>query len=124
MRPTSPACLLVVVAVLACAGGARTQCSLTAVPTGSGLPGVNLLVQAMARWDPDGAGPAPDRLVVTGLFTVAAASVVDRLAVGPRPPPRDARVESGSRCTRARDRGHVGHDHLASIPRDRSLVGR
>ena len=48
---------------------------------GNGIPGVNGNVEAVIRWDPDGAGPEPEVLVVGGSFTIAGTTTVNRIAV-------------------------------------------
>jgi hypothetical protein len=47
---------------------------------GQGVPGVDTFVNAVTGWDPDGAGPAPTRIVVGGPFSVAGDSACDRIA--------------------------------------------
>ena len=49
---------------------AFSQCEFDWKP-GQGIPGVNGTVYAITAWDPDGAGPQPELLVVGGSFTVA-----------------------------------------------------
>ena len=59
--------------LLACAvfvGATLAQCS-TAWATGTGALGTFGTVNALVRWDPDGAGPTPIRLVLGGSFTTA-----------------------------------------------------
>lgn len=51
---------------------ARAQCPGGASFTGPEIPGVNSnQITAMLDWDPDGAGPLPSRLLVSGDFTLA-----------------------------------------------------
>lgn len=70
MKPT-PACrLLVATALAALAAPAVAQCTNRWEP-GYGCPGVNGQVDAMTRWDPDGAGPAAEELALAGPFTIA-----------------------------------------------------
>lgn len=47
---------------------------------GNGIPGVNGLVDASVPWDPDGAGPQGEVLVVGGEFTIAGAVRANRIA--------------------------------------------
>lgn len=60
----------------AVASAASAQCW---VP-GIGVPGLNGNAQALANWDPDGAGPMPTELVVGGAFTNAGGVPANRLA--------------------------------------------
>jgi hypothetical protein len=48
--------------------------------TGHGIPGVNGEVNAVVKWDPDGAGPKPELLVVGGNFTTAGTVRANRIA--------------------------------------------
>ncbi len=52
------------------AGVARGECEPQWLP-GEGVPGVGGTVYAVTTWDPDGAGPEPEVLVVGGDFTTA-----------------------------------------------------
>lgn len=56
-----------------------TQCTMQGLP-GEGVPGVNGIVRATVAWDPDGAGPATERLVVGGSFTVAGSILASCIA--------------------------------------------
>ncbi|MCK5944452.1 MAG: hypothetical protein KAI24_20860, partial [Planctomycetes bacterium] len=56
-----------VAAVAFATSPALAQCPPTAAP-GLGLPGTDDLVTCQVRWDPDGAGPAGEVLVVGGSF--------------------------------------------------------
>jgi hypothetical protein len=47
---------------------------------GDAFPGVLGSVNAMAKWDPDGAGPLPDGTVVAGRFTIAGDAVAANIA--------------------------------------------
>ncbi len=58
---------------------AVAQCGLAWLP-GYGCPGTNGSVTAMTRWDPDGAGPAPEVVVLGGWFSVAGDIACDGLA--------------------------------------------
>ncbi len=48
---------------------------------GHGIPGVNGAVNAVVKWDPDGAGPAAEVLVVGGSFTMAGTTMANRIAM-------------------------------------------
>lgn len=56
-------------------GGAQSalaQCSPDwLVVQGQGIPGVGGIARATTSWDPDGAGPMPERLVIAGSFAQA-----------------------------------------------------
>ncbi len=45
-----------------------------------GAPGTNNAIYAMTRWDPDGPGPLPERLVVGGNFSMAGGAVANQIA--------------------------------------------
>src|SRR5262249_20911240 len=47
---------------------------------GQGLPGVDAEIFAMANWDPDGAGPAPAKVVCAGAFRLAGNVPVNYIA--------------------------------------------
>jgi trimeric autotransporter adhesin len=47
------------------------QCTLLPVPSGTGVPSLDGPAYTSTRWDPDGSGPSPERLVVGGQFTLA-----------------------------------------------------
>ncbi len=70
MQPTPTSRLLVTTALAALAAPAVAQCTNTWEP-GYGCPGVNGQVDAMTRWDPDGAGPAAEQIALVGPFTIA-----------------------------------------------------
>src|SRR5689334_13195025 len=56
------------------------QCNPAWLP-GSGYPtGPNGTIHAMTTWDPDGAGPAPELLVVGGSFSAIGSTQFDRIA--------------------------------------------
>lgn len=59
----------------------RSQCTYTGLP-GSGLPGVGYgygsEVRSMVRWDPDGAGPLPERIVAAGTYLFVAGTITVR----------------------------------------------
>ncbi len=48
---------------------------------GDGIPGLDGVAYAMANWDPDGAGPQPEVVVVGGQFTVAGDQLVGNVAL-------------------------------------------
>jgi hypothetical protein len=56
-----------VLAAVALAAPLSAQCTNVWLP--GAIPGVDGGILAAAQWDPDGAGPAPSRLVITGVFT-------------------------------------------------------
>jgi trimeric autotransporter adhesin len=58
---------------------AKAQCNLQWAGVGA-MPGVNGIVYATVMHDPDGAGPAPARLVIGGDFTVAGNVTANRVA--------------------------------------------
>ncbi|MBL8748538.1 MAG: hypothetical protein JNK78_05210 [Planctomycetes bacterium] len=62
--------LLSLLTVLAVASAVRAQCTLSALP-GDGPRQVQGTVDAVATFDPDGAGPLPLQLVAGGTFDVA-----------------------------------------------------
>ncbi len=76
MRTTQAAVLVV---LLSFAASARGQCTLQGEP-GEDFPGVVGAVAAATWWDPDGAGPVPRRLVITGSFVVAFGLVANHVA--------------------------------------------
>lgn len=47
---------------------------------GSGLPGADSFVAASTSWDPDGAGPQPELLVIAGQFQVVGSKSIQGLA--------------------------------------------
>ncbi|MFH0981626.1 MAG: hypothetical protein V2A79_08820 [Planctomycetota bacterium] len=47
---------------------------------GNGLPGVDGGIEAVAAWDPDGAGPEPEWIVVGGYFRIAGDVFVNNIA--------------------------------------------
>ena len=49
--------------------------------SGSGCVGTNGIVEELTRWDPDGAGPSPEVLVVAGSFSYADATACPSIAV-------------------------------------------
>jgi hypothetical protein len=72
-------CASILLAFLPCLGAARAQCSLEWT---SGGPQLDLtgLGQCSTLWDPDGAGPLPQRLVIGG-GTLSAANAIDQRVV-------------------------------------------
>ena len=48
--------------------------------SGPALPAVDNFVRAAVRWDPDGAGPRAEVLVVGGFFTGAGGTIANRIA--------------------------------------------
>jgi hypothetical protein len=50
---------------------AVAQCALQPTPTGRGMPSLDGNATKLAAWDPDGAGPEPQRLAVSGVFSLA-----------------------------------------------------
>jgi hypothetical protein len=60
-------------------GAAQAQCPQD-WRSGHGLPGVDGAVLAMTTWDPDGAGPQPELLIVGGRFSVAGRVVASNIA--------------------------------------------
>jgi trimeric autotransporter adhesin len=56
------------------------QCATQWSP-GNGLAGTNGVVNAVLRWDPDGAGPLSEHLVVGGAFTIAGNQSVSNIAL-------------------------------------------
>jgi hypothetical protein len=71
--------LRAVLCTLLATASAAAQCATPWLP-GDGVLGTDRDVRAAASWDPDGAGPAPARLVVVGDFTVAGNVVAHRVA--------------------------------------------
>jgi hypothetical protein len=65
--------------VLLLASAISAQCQTQWVP-GEGIAGVDDLIHAAVRWDPDGAGPLPPALVVAGRFRRAGSVAADRIA--------------------------------------------
>ena len=61
------------------AASAAAQCTNPWLP-GPALPAVDNFVRAQARWDPDGAGPRGEVLVVAGFFTGAGGAIANRIA--------------------------------------------
>lgn len=51
-------------------GLVSAQCPGDWLPT-DGIPGTNGAATVLTSWDPDGAGPAPERVVLGGPFLVA-----------------------------------------------------
>jgi trimeric autotransporter adhesin len=83
MSSSPRVCLAVLGAVvLGVLAGAQAegQCTPQWLP-GDGLAGVDGTVHATLVWDPDGAGPAPARLVVGGEFTIAGDAFARNIAV-------------------------------------------
>jgi hypothetical protein len=78
---TSSAAIALTLAAAATASG---QCLPPWLET-DGFPGVTTdgesLVNAMLSWDPDGAGPQPEVLVVGGRFSVAGDAAVNGVAM-------------------------------------------
>lgn len=70
----------VALALAATAPTAGAQCG-TQWRTGGGCTGIDASPTVMQRWDPDGAGPAGEVLVVGGSFRVAVDQVARNLAV-------------------------------------------
>lgn len=68
MRVMLGGTLVCAAGVVVGAGSALAQCGFT---TGSRCPGVAGTVNAMVRWDPDGAGSQPFKLVIGGDFAAA-----------------------------------------------------
>lgn len=66
-------------AILALSPVLAAQCGNVWLP-GDGLPTTNGVVMAATRWDPDGAGPATERLVIAGDFSVAGNVTARRIA--------------------------------------------
>jgi WD40 repeat protein len=71
--------LLTVAAVASLLAPAPAQCPPAWLPT-IGAPGTDQRVNAIANWDPDGAGPATPVLVVGGEFVVAGDIAANRVA--------------------------------------------
>lgn len=62
------------------AGTVGAQCNFSLLTQGSGPTSANGAVQASTRWDPDGAGPIPPRVVFAGSFTVIGSVGANRIA--------------------------------------------
>src|SRR5688572_6188517 len=58
---------------------AAAQCATPWLP-GGGVVGTDAGVRASTMWDPDGAGPAPAKLVIGGDFSLAVNAVANRVA--------------------------------------------
>lgn len=72
----------IVLALIGCTAGSSllsAQCAVSWVSTG-GFPGVNGNVSASTMYDPDGAGPAPARLVIGGAFSAVGSLPIAGLA--------------------------------------------
>lgn len=70
------------VALLCVSGVARSQGPCDSVwRTGPDVPTVNGLIDAMVRWDPDGNGPLPEALVISGAFTSVGGAPAARVAI-------------------------------------------
>ncbi|MCU0866658.1 MAG: hypothetical protein MUC36_22975 [Planctomycetes bacterium] len=67
-------------AALLCSCALTAQCPRDVAPA-DGLPGTDGRVSAMVRWDPDGAGPLGERIVVGGSFTAVGNVAARNLAV-------------------------------------------
>src|SRR5690349_6787344 len=63
-------CLLALGIALFAHAPIRAQCQQDWLP-GEGLPGLDAPGRPQCTWDPDGAGPLPECLIVTGNFRVA-----------------------------------------------------
>jgi hypothetical protein len=61
------------------APSARAQCTNQWLP-GEGIAGVHGGVSASTMWDPDGAGPAPVRLVIAGAFDLVGTQPIHNIA--------------------------------------------
>ena len=73
--------LFAVLAALSCVTSAAAQC-LTGWASTDAWPGVSgTSVYATAMWDPDGAGPLPERLVVGGQFNLAGSGPAANIAM-------------------------------------------
>lgn len=59
---------------------AQAPCTLAWQP-GDGIPGLDGTAYAMANWDPDGAGPQPEMVVVGGSFAVAGDVMASNIAL-------------------------------------------
>lgn len=68
-----------VVLVAVCAAGQAGATTYDWRP-GQGVPGIDGTVHAAITWDPDGAGPLPEWLVVGGSFNVAGDVVANSVA--------------------------------------------
>lgn len=79
MTSIRPILLGTLVATATLASTVRPQCGLVGEP-GEHFPGVVGVVRAATWWDPDGAGPAPRRLVIGGGFAVAFGVVANNVA--------------------------------------------
>lgn len=72
---------LIIAGVLgACSPVRADNCDGRWLP-GYGAPGVNGSVNAMTLWDPDGAGPLPEMLVIGGQFTVVGKKLATNVAI-------------------------------------------
>lgn len=60
----------VLASLLGLTRAAYAQCAPMWLP-GEGIPGTDAIVSEGVMWDPDGAGPSPERLVIVGEFDVA-----------------------------------------------------
>ena len=69
----------VVASILGTATSVTAQCTTNWLP-GIPLPSVDGDVNALASWDPDGAGPAPALLVIAGTFPAAGDHVTAHIA--------------------------------------------
>lgn len=67
-------------AAMLCAAPAFSQCQLSWLP-GLGVPGADRAVSASTLWDPDGAGPLPEMIVVGGDFQVVGNTPAARIAM-------------------------------------------
>src|SRR5262245_33921601 len=76
--PTFIAPLSVSVVTWACMP-AVAQCQRQWLP-GAGVPGTDSHIEAVTHWDPDGAGPQPELLVVGGPITTIGPLPVEGLA--------------------------------------------
>jgi hypothetical protein len=72
---------VVCAATLGSAGvtNAIAQCDPQWLP-GEGISGVDAGVNAIIKWDPDGVGPLPERVVIGGGFTIAGDRFISRIA--------------------------------------------
>src|SRR5262245_26402191 len=61
-------------------GSLPAQCALQWLP-GGGLLGLDGSVLSVTAWDPDGAGPAPARVVAGGNFRIAGSALAESVAV-------------------------------------------
>src|SRR5262245_55219942 len=95
------------------AAHAFAQCTNPLVPFGppSGIGGT---VRASVAWDPDGAGPLPERLVVGGTFSTAGNVLVNNIAAWD--PATGAWSALGSGC-------NASVHTLAALPNGRLVAG-